>query len=85
MSRVVSLFLEILAYFIVMLNGREMQSGDIRGRDWFLQPPLSLSDLSRRGLHDPVLGIRDPVCEEYFKKVYMSRFSAAQLKESKLS
>lgn len=85
MPRVMSLFPEILAYFIVMLNGREMQSGDIRGRDCFLQPLLSLSDLSRRGLHDPVLSMRDPISEEYFKKVYMSRFSVAQLKESKLS
>ena len=47
-----------------------------------MQPPLSLSELSRRGLHDLVLGVTDQFCEEYFKKLYKSRVSNAKLKEA---
>lgn len=33
-------------------------------------------------LHEPVLSMGDPVCEEYFKKLYAFRFPIAKLKEA---
>lgn len=82
MPQVMPSFLEILIYFTLMLNGREMQSYVTSGKGLLLEIPFKLVRVIQEGLHALILSMRDPVWEEYFKKLYISRFPTAILKEA---
>lgn len=66
-----SSFLEILVYFTLMLKGRVMRQGKV----CFLQAPSKPIRAIYESLHEPVLSMGDPVCEDYFKKLYAFRVS----------
>lgn len=75
--QLMSSFLEILVYFTLMLKGRVMR----QGKACFLQAPLSPSELSMSVFMNQFLAW-ETVCEEYFKKLYASKFPTAKLKEA---